>query len=69
MKDCEILRFSWGWVGRGRIYFMFQSIYNIFSLLQIHRTKNVLELFEEQKNSLLSLFLRLDEIAGVVLHF
>lgn len=48
---------------------MFQSIYNIFSLLQIHRTKNVLELFEEQKNSLLSLFLRLDEIAGVVLHF
>lgn len=69
MKDCEILRFSWGGGGRGRIYFMFQSIYNIFSLLQINRNKNVLELFQEQKNSLLSLFLRLDEIAGVVLHF
>ena len=48
---------------------MFQSIYNIFGLLQIKRNKNVLELFQEQKNSLLSQFFRLDEIARVVLYF
>ena len=68
MKDCEILRFP-GWGGIGRIYIMFQSIYNTFGLLQIKRNKNVLELFQEQKNSLLSLFFRLDEIARVVLSF
>lgn len=68
MKDCEILKFP-GWGGIGRIYIMFQSIYNTFGLLQIKRNKNVLELFQEQKNSLLSPLFRLDEIARVVLSF